>query len=184
MLYINDDLDGFDLDRALPLLSEQRRGVCLRFRHELGRKQCAAAYLLLRKALLEEYGISEMPVFGYGEHGKPFIIGHPDIHFNISHCHEAVVCAVSDKPVGVDVESIDRYKESVAQYTMNDREMDIIHSADNPALAFTCLWTMKEALLKLSGQGISNDMRDVLTGDEPITTVEELCKGYVYSWIT
>ena len=181
-IYINDDIEHFDWQAALPLLSEQRREQCLKFKHELGRKTCAASYLLLREALHKEYGIDEAPVFEYGEHGKPTIIGYPNIHFNLSHCREAAICVVADRPVGVDVESIHRYSESLARYTMNDDEMEQILHADNPALAFTRLWTRKEAVVKHSGHGISNDMKHVLEGFPfEIETVERA--HYVYSVI-
>ena len=174
MIYLNDDIEHFDWQAALPLLSEQRREQCLKFKHELGRKTCAAAYLLLREALRKEYGIEEAPVFEYGEHGKPLIVGHPDIHFNLSHCREAAICVVSDHPVGVDVESIHRYSESLARYVMSH--------AENPALVFTQLWTRKEAAVKRSGYGISNDMKHVLE-ELPfeIETVLNTEKNYVYS---
>jgi 4'-phosphopantetheinyl transferase len=119
-IYINDNLAQFELDEALPLLSVQRREQCLKFKYELGRKQCAAAYLLLCQGLREEYGITEPPIFAYGEHGKPTIVDHPDIHFNMSHCREAVICMLSNKPIGIDVETIHRYSESLARYTMSD----------------------------------------------------------------
>ena len=44
MIYINDRLFDFDLDAALEQLSEQRREQALRYRYELGRRTCAAAY--------------------------------------------------------------------------------------------------------------------------------------------
>ena len=182
MIYLNDDIAHFDWQAALPLLSEQRREQCLRFKHELGRKTCAAAYLLLCEALRKEYGLDEAPVFEYGEHGKPTIAGHPDIHFNLSHCREAAICVVSDKPVGVDIESIHRYSESLARYVMNDDEMQQILHAENPGLLFTKLWTRKEAVVKLSGHGISNDMKSVLTSFAgEIQTVVNAEKNYVYS---
>ena len=58
-LFINDHIDDIDWEASLPLLSEQRREQVLRFKHILGRRTCVAAYLLLRKALLEVYGITE-----------------------------------------------------------------------------------------------------------------------------
>ena len=179
-IYINDDIAHFDWQAALPLLSEQRWEQCLRFKHELGRKTCAAAYLLLCEALRKEHGISEPPVFEYGEHGKPAIVGHPDIHFNLSHCREAAICVVSDKPVGVDIESIHRYSESLARYVMNDDELEKILHAENPALEFTKLWTQKEAAVKLSGHGISNDMKFVLKGF-PFEIETVVTDRYVYS---
>ena len=56
MIYLNDDIAGFDVEAALPLLSEQRREQTLKFRYELGRKTCAAAYLLLCEGLRKEFG--------------------------------------------------------------------------------------------------------------------------------
>lgn len=182
MIYLNDDLAGFNFEDALPLLSAQRREQALKFRYELGRKTCAAAYLLLCEGLRKEYGITEPPVFEYGEHGKPMIAGHPEIHFNLSHCREAVLCVVSDRPVGCDVESIREFHESLVRYTMNNDEIAEITQSPNPALAFIRYWTMKEAVLKLSGEGIRNDLKTVLIGfPNKIHTIVNEARGYVYS---
>lgn len=181
MIYLNDDLETFDWQAALPLLSEQRRQQCLKFKHELGRKTCAAAYLLLCQGLRQEYGIEEPPVFEYGEHGKPAIVGHPEICFNMSHCREAALCVLSDRPVGVDVESIRRYSESLARYTMNDEEMQLILKARRPEVEFTRLWTLKEAVVKRSGEGIRNDMKHVLDGLKEAKTEINEKKSYVFS---
>ena len=182
MLYLNDDIARFNFEAALPLLSDQRREQALKFKHEQGRKTCAAAYLLLCEGLKKEYGITKKPVFEYGEHGKPVLAGFPHIHFNISHCREAVICVISDRPVGVDVESVREYKESLVNYTMNDDEARQITRSENPALTFTKLWTRKEALLKLIGEGIGGrSMKEVLTGMEEIETVVCEEKNYVYS---
>ena len=183
MIYLNDDIAGFDIEAALPLLSDQRREQTLKFRYELGRKTCAAAYLLLCQGLQQEYGITERPLFEYGEHGKPFIVGHPDIHFNISHCREAVLVVVSDRPVGADVECIREYKDSLVRYTMSDAEIARIGQSDHPEVAFIRLWTMKEAKLKLSGRGITDHMKDVLDGTEDFLTVVNEKIGYIYSII-
>lgn len=182
MVYLNDDIANFDFEAALPLLSEQRREQALKFKHEQGRKTCAAAYLLLCEGLRKEYGITEKPVFEYGEHGKPFILGHPEIHFNMSHCREAAICAISETPVGIDVESIREYRESLVHYTMNDDEIAEITQSPNPALTFIRYWTMKEAVLKLSGEGIRNDLKTVLIGfPNQIQTIVNEARGYVYS---
>lgn len=181
MIYLNDDIAGFDFDAALPLLSEQRREQALKFKYVLGRKTCAMAYLLLCEGLQKEYGLTERPVFEYGEHGKPAIVGHPEICFNMSHCREAALCVLSDRPVGVDVESIRRYSESLARYTMNDREMQLILKARRPEVEFTRLWTLKEAVVKRSGEGIRNDMKHVLDGLKDAKTQINEKKSYVFS---
>lgn len=163
MLYIDEHIFDFDLTAALDSISGQRRSQALRYRFEQGQRECVLAYLLLKRALKEEYGIDSNPLFGYGPHGKPFLIDHPGIHFSLSHCREAVACAVSSAPVGVDVESVKEYRESLINYTMNSREAEQIATAERPDIEFTRLWTMKEAVAKLSGTGITNDIKDLLT---------------------
>ena len=177
---VSEDIWDFDLDEALRDISEQRREQALKFKHEQGQRLCVLAYQLLKKGLQQEYGIIENPIFEYNEHGKPSIVGHPEICFNLSHCKEAVVCVVSDQPVGVDVESIREYKESLVRYTMNDEEIREIESSENPAATFIRLWTMKEATMKLIGTGISNDMKTVIdTTKYKYTTVER--QQYIYT---
>jgi len=183
MVYIDEHIDDFDLQAALAELSEQRRQQALRFRFEHGQRTCALAYLLLRRALREEFGIDEQPLFDYGEHGKPVLVSHPDIHFNLSHCREAVACVVSRRPVGIDVESVSHYKESVAHYTMNDEELAMIKAAERPEAAFIRLWTMKEARLKLTGEGITDDLKTALADSARyrFTTTERLTHNYIYT---
>ena len=183
MVYLNDDIAHFDWEAALPLLSEQRREQTLKFKHLLGRKTCAAAYLLLCEALRKEYGITEKPIFFFFLHDKPFIIFYLVIRFNISHFMEAVLCVVSSRPVGVDVESIRSYKDSLVNYTMNPQEIAKINQAPRPEVEFVRFWTMKEAVLKLSGEGISKDLKTVLTGQEQIETQVNMEKNYIYSII-
>ena len=177
---VREDIWELDLQAALEEISEQRREQALKFKYEQGQRLCVLAYLLLKQALRERYGITENPVFEYNEHGKPSIVGHPEIFFNLSHCKEAAICVVSDQPVGVDVEGIREYKESLVNYTMNDEEIAQIKSAENPASTFIRLWTMKEATTKLIGTGISNDMKTVLdTTKYRYTTVDR--QRYIYT---
>lgn len=182
-VYINDHIDLLDLPAALQQISSQRREQALRYKYEQGQRLCVAAYLLLKEALREQEGIMENPVFEYGEHGKPFIASHPELHFSLSHCKEAVVCVLSRQPVGVDVESIGRYRDSVARYAMNDEELIQIQQAERPEVEFTRLWTMKESLLKLTGEGINDNMKEVLkdVGLERFTIKERIDKNYIYT---
>lgn len=178
-IIVSEEIWDFDLEAALEDISVQRREQALKFKFEQGQRLCVLAYRLLKQGLREEYGIVGNPIFEYNEHGKPSIVGHPEIHFNLSHCKEAVVCVVSDQPVGVDVESIREYRESLVRYTMNDEEIREIESAEDPASTFIRLWTMKEATLKLIGTGISNDIKTVISKEYRYTTVEK--KNYIYT---
>ena len=182
-IYIDENINDFDLDEAMTLLSEQRREQVARYKLEGPRRQAVAAYLLLRKALREMYGIHDAPVFEYDANGKPSILGHPEIFFNLSHCRKAVACVVADSPVGIDVEDTCRFSDSIARYTLDDEEYESVVKADNPSQAFIRLWTMKEALLKYTGEGLRRDIKTVLRLS-PANKVEfltELHDGYVVS---
>ena len=177
---LSEKIWDFDLGAALREISAQRREQALKFKFEQGQRLCVLAYQLLKQGLREEYGITENPVFEYNEHDKPSIVGHPEIHFNLSHCKEAAACVVSDQPVGIDVESIREYKEPLVHYAMNDEEVRQIEASDNPAAAFIRLWTMKEATLKLIGTGISDDLKTAIDHERFLyTTVER--EKYIYT---
>ena len=181
LLLVNDNIAHFDVEAAMPLLSEQRREKIAHLANADDRRASAAAYMLLCKALNEKYGITDAPVFKYGNHGKPFLQGYDGVHFSMSHCSNAVVCAVADFPLGVDVESLRPYNARLARYTMNDEELSFIESSPFSDVEFIRLWTMKEAVAKLSGRGISN-LKNLLVGfNGNLKCVEELEKGYIYS---
>ena len=163
MVYLNDQVGALDLDLALARVSAQRREQALKFRHENGRRLSLAVYLLLMDGLREEYGIQTPPEFDYTAEGKPFILGRPDIHFSFSHSGNVALCALSNQPVGADVEVPRKITPSLVSYTMNDREQEQINASADPALRFFYFWTRKEALLKLTGEGIRNDMKQVLS---------------------
>lgn len=182
MIFIDEHIDGFDLQEALAALSPQRRKYALRYCHERDQRLCIAAYRLLQQALLKEYGISELPQFAYNQQGKPLLKGHPEIQFSLSHCRKAVACAVGDEPVGIDIETVDHYSEEVASRVMNEQEMRQIKASPDPAREFTRLWTMKESLYKLTGDDHDGDITHMLddtssvrirTLDYPLFTVSE-----------
>lgn len=181
MVYINEHADALDVDSALAKVSAQRRELALKFRHEGSRRLCLAAYLLLMDGLREEYGITEPPLFDYSPDGKPFIAARPDLFFNLSHSVNVAVCALADYPVGIDVETPRKISNSLIDYTMSEAERDFIAASDDKIMAFLTLWTKKEALLKLSGEGIRNDLKNVLDQTENIQFEVCLTDRYVYS---
>lgn len=181
MVYINDCTDELDLAAALAEVSPQRRELALKFRHESDRRLSLAVYLLLKKGLREEYGITENPVFGYLKDGKPFLSDYPNIHFSFSHSRKVALCAVSDQPVGADVETPRTISPSLVNYTMNDSEQAQIRASSDPMMQFLYFWTRKEAFLKLTAEGIRNDMKRVLTEAEDYRIETIQAEKYIYS---
>ena len=97
------------------------------------------------------------------ENGKPYLEDFPDVFFNISHCEGYVACAVSDCPVGIDIQNITRFNSSVAKKICTKEELDKINKSTDKDSAFTKLWTKKEAALKMKGTGIARgDIKNCL----------------------
>jgi len=181
VLYINDNIELFNLEVGMSLVSLQRKEYALRYRRKTDQSLCVAAYMLLRDGLRKEYGITELPEFVFGYHGKPQIKGRPDIHFNLSHCDKAAACMISDRPVGIDVEIIKPYEPELVEATMNETEIHNILDSTDHSIAFAKLWTMKESLLKLTGEGISDNLHNLLndTSDYIFTTRVFVEKSFV-----
>ena len=166
-----------EVRRMLPLVSEQRRQQAMQFKFLFGQFACLKSYEMLM-SLLGTKG--EKPEFVYGEHGKPAIEG-CDMHFSISHCKQGIAVAVDDKPIGIDIESVREADEALIEKTMNPDEAKAIRSSANPKEAFISFWTKKEAVLKLRGTGIIDELYDVLSADETVETFINHEKEYVYS---
>jgi len=179
VIYIDDHIGDFDLEQALQDVSRQRREHALRYRQERDRRCSVAVYKLLQRALLEEYGIDGKPVLALDENDKPQLADHPGIYCSMSHCRLAVACAVSDRPVGIDIEATDHYSEDVARHVMSEEEMKMITLSSRPEVTFTRLWTMKESLFKLTGDDRDGDIAHMLdeAGHYRFTTV--VATGYL-----
>lgn len=124
----------------------------------------ACAYRLLTIAVQELYGVFPLPNIARENGGKPYFPERRDICFNISHSHGAVVCAVHDRPIGVDIEKLRRAPKRLAG-SMEDRE-------------FFRLWTAKEASVKRCGKGIGALLRD-LEPDPLCCTFEDFLPGWI-----
>ncbi len=188
ILCINDhvsDIGEEQTERLIASLPEWRREAALRFKFLQGRRECAVGYTELLRGLRLRFGIGGMPAFEYNEHGKPFLKEYPHIYFSISHCKDAVGCFMADRPCGLDIEHIRKTKEDLIRHTMSAEEANAIFSAPFPDIAFTRLWTQKEAVLKLAGTGIIDDLHHVLAPDNlqgiSLKTVENPYQGYVYT---
>lgn len=177
---------GEELLKLIDSLPEWRKEAALKYRFEQGRRECCLSYLLLCDMLRKHFGITEPPRFVIGEHGKPALnISGKDIRFNLSHCKRAVACIVSDtEEVGIDVECTGRYTTALADYCMSVTERKTIICAECADTEFTTLWTKKEALLKLTGEGITDDLKTVLEScrTEGVTFSSGISADGQYAW--
>jgi len=148
------------------LMSDDKQRRVDRFRFEDDKKRTVAGEMLARTTIAEWCGVTpESITFGIKEHGKPYA-KNVAVEFNISHSSDMVVCAVDDKPVGIDIEKIRPIDLSVAKRICTDEELvylfgrspteqSFTHSSDTDILTrFFKIWTAKEACGKCAGSGI------------------------------
>jgi len=169
MIYICENILDFNVEKALRVVSPERRAKALRYRFDIDRRQSLAAYLLLMLGLREEYNIELTPQFAYNIGDKPYIRDYLNIHFNLSHCRRGVACAISNYPIGIDIEEIVPIDWLVARRVMNDAQLRHIESSAEPERSFTELWTTKESLLKQTGEGLCDNLPRLAIGTQRFT---------------
>ena len=151
---------------ALSWLDEQERARARRFIGVGPRRGFALCRAALRALLCDELRCgNEQLTFGVSEHGKPFALvqGLPvDISFNVSHSgNHGLIALAPEGRLGIDVEecashrNLDTLIETV--FTPDEQaELALIEGEERPR-AFFRLWTVKEALVKAEGTGLSLD---------------------------
>ena len=100
-----------------------------------------------------------------------------DIYFNISHSHDYVILAISNKyNIGIDIElKNDKREDRLKNFICNKEELDFIKENDD----FYKIWTSKESLLKCVGTGLVNDLKKV--NSLPIDGMKEYDGKIYYS---
>ena len=83
----------------------------------------------------------------YKENGKPYTSICP---ISISHSGENVLVGISENDIGVDIEVIKPFDKRLISRYFTKSEQEFIKTDDD----FFKIWTVKEAFLKLTGEGL------------------------------
>lgn len=128
--------------------------------YKLFTKENTTSKDLLKDVLKNELNITNYELT-FNKYNKPYL-KNSNIYFNISHDKNTTVLVTSDKEIGVDIEYY-TYKESVMKKYYNEFEQQEIINSNNKEYEFTRIWVMKEAFVKMKGQGISYGLQNVDT---------------------
>ncbi len=160
-LYIAD-VTGLDIESCLAAVSPQRREKTLRLKSSGDRRRSLGAELLLEKAVGHcGYSLSA--------NGKPFF---PDgVCFSLAHCGDYALCAVSDAPVGADIELARTDSLRLAERFFLPDEAELVRSSQSPDDEFCRLWTLKESYIKAA---------DLRLGDVRGFSVVQGVEGYIF----
>lgn len=151
----------------------------------------------IRTYIEEKYGKQSFPIeifIDHNENGKPFAAGLDELNgleISLSHKGNESVAIVSDKPVGIDIESIEERTPDFMDISFTKKEQELIKDKDQAEWS-TRLWTAKEAYGKMLGTGLQGnpkryevkkiDGQSLFIGDEEIKTIVYK-DNYIVAWI-
>ena len=185
-----NNLSFVDYEKWFALMTEDKKERINKMRFKDDKKRSVIGEMLAKKAISDISGIPvENIILKTTEKGKPYI-ENSVIHFNISHCEDWVVCAIHNKPIGVDIEKIRPINLKIAKrfFTADEqnyvfsgipKEEDFDKTSDSDMLKrFFEVWTGKEAYLKYKGTGITDSLNTLSVNENNLKT--EYFDDYVF----
>ena len=185
------------------LAKERQQKVAARQNTALAKKQLlSSAFLSYTLAKKTKIPANQLQ-FSYGQYGKPYLVQSvlpeermQNVEFNLSHSGKYAVVAISDQPVGIDVERLKKNRLSIAKrFFVKEEYEDILsmQTVEEQNRRFLQYWTMKEAYVKYCGQGLSiplnrfwikrktKQLSNIENGDIWFSTVTMPDKDYLVS---
>lgn len=136
-----------------------------KFIFEKDRNQFITAHGSLRKILSQYLSVDPGIIqFRKTNNKKPYItFPVTSLKFNISHSQEKILVAVGTDEMGVDIEKIKpgfEFKDFIKSY-FSSKEQNAILNSSNANETFYKFWTRKEAVLKATGIGIIDNLKEI-----------------------
>ena len=143
------DREGVTLpEAAAARLPVWRQEILDRLKNENARQEslCAGllyAYAMECRGLPRDAAVERLPA------GRPVLVGRDDVWFSLSHSGRYVLCAVSGRPIGADVQELRAARTSIARrFHPEERAwLESLPEKERNAALFR-LWTRKEAWVK------------------------------------
>lgn len=191
------DITGLPEEEALLRVDTLRREKAERISPQCQRAASLGAGLLLQRAvqdfrsgegtaknsgcstvvlsvaqLLEGAAEPEELSYCYGRGGKPYLKSLP-LYFSLSHSGRMVLCAVSSREIGADIQKIVQGEEMrTANRFFSDTERELLNGCEDEGerrRLFFALWVRKEAYGKLTGQGIYKTVTENVMNREELS---------------
>lgn len=163
-LFLGDTTDFIQqYDKLYTFLSAGEKQKAASFKFEKDRLLYVIAHGTLREIICSYFNCDPSSInFRIEDDGKPFItindIPH-QLQFSLSHSGTSFVFAFNlNEAIGADVETIvhgNDYSSVIQNYFSEDEKQQLENSSSRENL-FYQLWTQKEAIGKVSGQGVSD----------------------------
>ncbi len=155
---INKMIDGLISGQLATAVTRRDHTRSQNFYNSRTVQKVSMAEILMRYLLCTKLNIRNTDLsFLRNEYGKPILRNVKDLHFNCSHSHQWVACAIDNQPIGVDIEMVRKIDyRSIAQRFFSESEYDDILKKNYPQRIsyFYDIWTLKESYVKYVGKGL------------------------------
>ena len=144
------------------LIDDSKLTKIKRYKNDKDYKNALIADILVRFSILESSKVSYIKKpFLFTNFGKPYLPTEFNLHFNVSHSGDWVVCAIDEKTIGIDVQLIEEIDVlDIAKDFFTSKEYYLISdtNSNNRKETFYDIWTLKESYIKALGEGLSIDL--------------------------
>ena len=171
-------LDGDTYRAYFEQMDEDRKNKILSLKPEKSKRLSLGAGIVLKEGL-RELGAGNATIIT-NDNGKPAPLN-LDFFFNLSHGGDVAVAAFSDHEIGVDVEKVRTFKDNLVKRVFLPREKELLENTISLGfdrnLVATYLWTVKEAVMKYYGIGLSMDPLNIcLDTDGKNSYINKACQ--------
>ncbi|MCB8816723.1 4'-phosphopantetheinyl transferase family protein [Desulfosporosinus shakirovi] len=146
-----------DYQTLLSYMTPQTLERIQRFKFPEDKLRCALGEYFVKQTFARRYGLPYAEVEKRaGEKGKPYLKTDLAFQFNISHSGDYLVCAITDIPVGTDVQTMVPLEKGCAEKILSARELSEWETLKPREAAAYLIkqWTYKESYAKLKGLGL------------------------------
>ena len=163
ILTVIPELEQTEFDKLLLLICPEKQKRIKRFHFYRDARNALLGDIIVRTEICRITGLNNKQLeFSTNKYGKPYLANltkegtgtYPPIDFNISHTGHYIACAVADKPVGIDIESINPVDLKIAERFFAPDELTYINDGPQTERFFE-IWTKKESRIKWEGKGLS-----------------------------
>lgn len=163
-----EDIKPEEYEYYYSLLSETKKKKIDALHFEKDKRLSVCAEMIAKKMIAKHCSVkAEEIVILTDSGGKPYA-ENINIYFNISHSGDMVACALSNNPIGIDIEKIREIDDKLIHFVCTDEELEYVCSdIELKTQRFFEIWTAKEAYFKCYGTGIT-DLKSINVLDERI----------------
>ena len=162
---LKDNIEDDTFNYLFRFVEKDKQARVNRLKFKKDKDLIVVGDILAKTAIRKVLGVAVADMrFGVREFGKPYLANHENAHFNISHSGDIVVCAVYDKPVGVDIQKMNDVNfDSIANrvFTKNEQERYLSAPQEKQREQFYKIWTAKESYIKFLGTGIKDLSKEI-----------------------